>query len=67
MLTKEKQEEMVFSEVLLNQKEKVEQECLKLQILINTEVSETSFIYQPDSSRINIINDIFRKSKRTRR
>jgi hypothetical protein len=39
---------------------------VKLQALINIEASETSFMWQPDSNCVNIIDDIFRKSKRIR-
>jgi hypothetical protein len=66
MSTEEEQDEMVFSSVLLEQKEKVEQECAKLQTLINIEASETSFIWLPDSGYVNIIDNIFHKAKRIR-
>jgi hypothetical protein len=63
MSSEEEQDEMIFSEVLLNQKEKVEQECVKLQALIDLEVPTTSFMWLPDSNHVNIVDDIFRKSK----
>jgi hypothetical protein len=62
----EEQHEMVFSSVLLNQKEKVEKECIKIQTLIDIESSNASFMWLPDSNHVNIIDDIFRKSKRIR-
>jgi hypothetical protein len=48
----------------MEQREKVEDECKKLQALIDLETSKTSFIWQCDSNSVNIIPDIFRKSKR---
>jgi hypothetical protein len=44
----------------------VEEECKKLQALIDLETSKTSFIWQPDSNHVNIVPDMFRKSKRIR-
>jgi hypothetical protein len=62
MSVEEEQDEIVFSSVLLEQKEKVEQECAKLQALIDIEASEASFMWNPDSGHVNIIDDIFHKT-----
>jgi hypothetical protein len=66
MSLEEEQDEMVFSSVLLKQKQKVEKECAKLQALIDIESSNASFMCNPDGDGVNIIDNIFRKSKRIR-
>jgi hypothetical protein len=66
MSTEEEQDETVFSSVLLKQKEKVERECIKLQALINIEALEASFMWLPDSNCVNIIDNIFHKTRRIR-
>jgi hypothetical protein len=66
MSTEEEQQEIMFSSVLLNQRKKVEKECKKLQALIDREVSESTFMWLPNSNHVNIVDDIFKKSKRIR-
>jgi hypothetical protein len=66
MSTEEQQEEIIFCAELLDQRGKVENECVILQSLIDSEIAETSFIWSPDANRVNIIDDIFRKYKRIR-
>jgi hypothetical protein len=66
MSTEEEQDEMVFSSVLLKQKEKVEKECIKLQTLIDIKSSNASFMWLPDSNSVNIIDNIFHKTRRIR-
>jgi hypothetical protein len=66
MSQEEQQEEIMFSEELLDQKEKTEQECEKLQTLIERESSNTSFIWNPDNNSINIVENFFQKTKRIR-
>jgi hypothetical protein len=50
----------------MKQRVKVEQECIKLQALIDDEIPDTSFVLHPDCNCVNIIDGIFRKSKRIR-
>jgi hypothetical protein len=66
MSIEEQQDEMVFSTVLLNQKHKVEKECIKLQTLIDNESSNASFIWLPTDNSVNIVENFFQKSKRIR-
>jgi hypothetical protein len=44
----------------------VEEECMKLQALIDGEIPDTSFMWCADSNTLNITDDSFRKSKRIR-
>jgi hypothetical protein len=65
MLTEE-QEEIIFSGDLIEQKEKVEQESILLQSLIDSEIPDTSFMWCSDSNKIIITDDVFRKTRRIR-
>jgi hypothetical protein len=49
---------------LLEQREKVQEECVKLQVLIDEEMGNTTFMWYPDANYINITEDSFRKEKR---
>jgi hypothetical protein len=55
-----------FSEKFLEQREKVEKECRKLQTLIDKEMEDISFMWYSDSNNLSITEDIFRKTKRIR-
>jgi hypothetical protein len=59
-------EELIFSSELLEQRIKVQKEYIKLQTLIDNKIPDTSFLWSPDSNWVNIIDDIFRKTKRIR-
>jgi hypothetical protein len=54
------EEEVIFRAELLDQREKVEKECVILQALIDSEIPDISFMWHVDSNCVNIIDDIFR-------
>jgi hypothetical protein len=58
--------EVTFTPEIFEQKDKVLEECLKLQALIDEEMLNTTFIWCSDECEVNIIPDVFRKQKRTR-
>jgi hypothetical protein len=60
------QQKQMFSLQLLEQRENVEQECIKLQGLVDEELEDSTFMWCPDSNYVHITQDIFRKSKRMR-
>jgi hypothetical protein len=59
-------EEQIISSELLEQRKKVEQEYINCKALIDGEIPDMSFIWSPDGNSVNIIDDIFRKSKKIR-
>jgi hypothetical protein len=57
----------MFSEEVLKQREKVQKECIKLQTLVDAELDDSTFIWNPGSKFVQVTFDIFRKEKRTRK
>jgi hypothetical protein len=56
----------MFSLELLEQKEIVQEEYIKLQALVDVQLEDSTFIWHPESNYVDITADIFRKEKRTR-
>jgi RNA recognition motif-containing protein len=50
----------------VEQREKIERKCRKLQVLFDNEIPETSFMWCSDINNLSITEDIFRKTKRLR-
>jgi hypothetical protein len=48
------------------QREKVQKEFIKLQVLVDAELEDSTFIWNPESKFVQITFDIFRKEKKTR-
>jgi hypothetical protein len=57
----------MFSLKLLEQKEKVQKECVILPVLVDAKLETSTFIQHPKSNFVRITIDIFRKEKRTRK
>jgi hypothetical protein len=58
--------EVTFPPEIFEQKNKVQEECRKLQALLDDKVLDTTFILCSDELDINIIPDVFRKEKSIR-
>jgi hypothetical protein len=57
------EQKQMFSWELLEQREKVQEELIKLQALVCKEVEDTSFLWCRDSIHIYIRDDIFPSQK----
>jgi hypothetical protein len=55
---------MIFSLEMLEKRIKVQEESVKQQPLIDEEMENTTFMLCPEANYLNIINSIFRKSKK---
>jgi hypothetical protein len=51
--------EQIFGLELLEQRKKVQEECEKLQTLVDNEMKDSAFILCPDSKYVHIISHIF--------
>jgi hypothetical protein len=54
----------IYSLELLEQLNKVEEECVKLQALVDDELEDINFMWCPDSQFVMFTSDVFLKQKR---
>jgi helix-turn-helix protein len=58
--------ELYFTKEIYEQKNKVQEECRKLQVLLDKNIPKTSFIWTPDDDEVIMLPDLFKKEKRIR-